>query len=76
MVSILECFPVFGWELLPITYKTDIISFRLFCDKCNLILNDNEKDYGLYNITEDEVVIKEILQKQYPKRTKVINIFG
>lgn len=70
MVSILECFSEFGWVLLPVTCKTDIISFRLFCDKCNLILNDNEKDYGLYTKTEDEVVINPT--KTVPQKNKSI----
>ena len=39
----------------------------------NLILNDNEKDDGLYTVIEDEVVIKEFPRKQYSKRTKASN---
>ena len=72
MVSIFECFPEFGWESLPLTYKISpyfnldypVINTR------NLILNANEKDDGIYTVTEDEVVIKEIPQKQYSKRKK------
>ena len=75
MVSIFEYFPEFGWELLPVTYKTSpYINLDYFVtNRKNLIRNDNEKDDGLYTVIEDEVVIKEIPRKQYSKRTKACN---
>ena len=60
MVSIFEYFPEFGWESLPVTYKTSPY-FNLYysvINTKNLILNDNEKDDGLYTVIEDEVVMK------------------
>ena len=75
MVSIFEYFPEFGWESLPVTYKTSPY-FNLdysVLNRKNLIRNDNEKDDGLYTVIEDEVVIKEIPRKQYSKRIKATN---
>ena len=72
MVSIFECFPEFGWESLPVTYKTSPyfnLDYSVINTK-NLILNDNEKDDDLYTVIDDEVVIKEIPRKQHSKRTK------
>ena len=75
MVSIFEYFPEFGWESLPVTYKTSPY-FNLdysVINRKSLIRNDNEKDDGLYTVIEDEVAIKEIPRKQYSKRTKTSN---
>ena len=75
MVSIFEYFPEFGWESLPVTYKTSPY-FNLdysVINRKSLIRNDNEKDDGLYTVIEDEVVIKEIPRKQYSKRIKATN---
>ena len=72
MVSIFECFPESGWELLPVTYKTSPyfdLDYSVINTK-NLTLNDNEKGDGLYTVIEDEVVIKEIPPKQYSKQQK------
>ena len=75
MVSIFEYFPEFGWESLPVTYKTSpYFNLEYFViNRKNLIRNDNEKDDGLYTVIEDEVAIKEIPRKQYSKRTKTSN---
>ena len=75
MVSIFEYFPEFGWESLPVTYKTSpYFNLDYFViNRKNLIRNDNEKDDGLYTVIEDEVVIKEIRRKQNSKRTKASN---
>ena len=73
MVSIFEYFPEFGWESLPVTYKTSPyfnLDYSVINTK-NLVWNDDEK--GLYTVIEDEVVIKEIPRKQYSKRTKASN---
>ena len=75
MVSIFEYFPEFGWESLPVTYKTSPyfnLDYSMINTK-NLVWNDNEKDDGLYTVIEDEVVIKENPRKQYSQRTKTSN---
>ena len=72
MVSIFECVSEFRWVSLPVTYKTSPyfnLDYSVINTK-NLILNDNEKDDGLYTAIEDEAVIKEIPRKPYSKRTK------
>ena len=69
MVSIFQYFPEFGCEPLPVTYKTSPY-FNLDYSVINtktLILNDNEKG-------EDEVVIKEIPQKQSSKKQKRLTV--
>ena len=75
MVSAFEYLPEFGWESLPVTYKTSpYFNLDYFViNRKNLIRNDNEKDDGLYTVIEDEVVIKEIGRKQNSKRTKASN---
>ena len=66
---------IFGWESLPVTYKTSPyfnLDYSMINTK-NLVWNDNEKDDGLYTVIEDEVVIKENPRKQYSQRTKTSN---
>ena len=51
MVSIFEHFPEFGWESLPVNYKTSLC-FNLDYSVTNtkILMNDNEKDDGLYTV--------------------------
>ena len=75
MVSIFQYFPEFGWESLPVTYKTSPyfnLDYSVINTK-NIVWNDDEKDDDLYTVIEDEVMIKEIPRKQYSKRTKASN---
>ena len=64
MVSVFEYFPEFGWESLPVTYKTSPY-FNLDYSVINtksLVQNDDEKDDGLYTVIEDEVVTKVVIK--------------
>ena len=69
MVSIFERFPGFGWESLPVTYKT-LPYFNLdysVINTNNPILNNNKTDDKFYTVIEDKVLIEEIPRKQCSK---------
>ena len=56
-------FSEFGWESLSVTYQTSQyfnLDYSVMNTK-NIVWNDDEK--GLYTVTEDEIVIKEIPRK-------------